>query len=56
MWWRIRMEKVKWPEKVTNEKDPKLIGQKRMPVNNILNRKVLYLTYPHKTLPSLWGH
>ena len=33
------MEKIKWPEKVTNEQDFALIGKKRTLLNNILRRK-----------------
>ena len=37
--WR-RMEKIKWPEKVTNEQVLEHIGEKRAFLNNILHRKV----------------
>ena len=36
MW---RMEKIKWPEKVTNEQVLGRIGEKRTLINNILCRK-----------------
>jgi hypothetical protein len=39
MWrWR-RMEKIKWPEKVTNEQVLERIKEKRTLLNNILHRK-----------------
>jgi hypothetical protein len=34
-----RMEKIKWPEKVTNEQVLEHIGEKRTLLNNILRRK-----------------
>ena len=33
------MEKIKWPEKVTNEQVPEHIGEKRTLLNNILRIK-----------------
>ena len=43
MWsWR-RMEKIKWPEKVTNEKVPERIGEKGTLLNNILRKKVNWI-------------
>jgi hypothetical protein len=38
MWWQRRMEKVKWPEKVTNEVFES-IGEMRTLLNNIPSRK-----------------
>ena len=38
MWsWR-RMEKKKWPKKVTNEEVLEYVGENRMLLNNILHR------------------
>ena len=39
------MEKIKWPEKVTNEQvlDRRPIGEKRTLINNILRRKVNWI-------------
>ena len=37
------MEKIKWPEKVTNEQVLDLIGEKRTLINNILRRKVNWI-------------
>ena len=39
MWCWRRMEKIKWPEKVTNEQVLEHIGEKRTLLNNILRRK-----------------
>ena len=39
MWCWRRMEKIKWPEKVTNEQVLERIGEKRTLLNNILRRK-----------------
>ena len=36
MWCWRRMEKIKWPEKITNEKVLERIGEKRTLLNNIL--------------------
>ena len=37
------MEKIKWPEKVTNEQVLEHIGEKRILINNILPRKVNWI-------------
>ena len=42
MWYWRRMEKVKWPEKITNEV-LKYIDEKSMLLNNILRRKVNWI-------------
>jgi hypothetical protein len=39
MWFWRRMEKIKWPEEVTNEQVLDRIGEKRTLLNNILRRK-----------------
>ena len=39
MWCWKRMEKIKWPEKVTNEQVLERVGEKRTLLNNILRRK-----------------
>ena len=39
MWGWRRMERIKWSEKVANEKVLERIGEKRMFINNILRRK-----------------
>jgi hypothetical protein len=40
-WWR--MEKIKWPEKVTNEQVIEHIGEKRTLLNNIIVEKSIGL-------------
>jgi hypothetical protein len=42
MCWR-RMDKIKWPEKVTNEQVLEPMGVKRTFLNNILHRKAIGL-------------
>ena len=37
------LEKIKWPEKVTNEEILGHIGDKRTLLNNILNRKANWI-------------
>ena len=37
--WCWRMQKIKWPEKVTNEEVFERIGEKKTHLNNILLRK-----------------
>ena len=37
------MEKIKWPEKATNEQVIERIGEKRTRLNNILRRKAVRL-------------
>jgi hypothetical protein len=37
------MEKIKWPEKVTNEQALERIGEKRTLSNNILRRKAIWI-------------
>ena len=37
MWWWRRMEKIKGPDKITNEEVLKRIGEKRALLNNILH-------------------
>ena len=44
MWCWRRMEKIKWPEKVTNEINER-IGEKRTLINRILRRKVNWICY-----------
>ena len=39
IWCSRRMERIKWPEKVTNEQLIERIGEKRTLLNNILRRK-----------------
>ena len=39
------MEKIKWSEKVTNEKVLGLIGEKRRLLNNILRRKANWIDH-----------
>ena len=39
MWCWRRMEKIKWPEKVTNEQVLVHIGEKNTLLKNILSRK-----------------
>ena len=39
MWCWMKMEKIKWSEKVTNEQVLDRIGEKRTLINNILRRK-----------------
>ena len=41
MWCWMRTEKIKWPEKVTNEQVLDRIGEKRTFLNNFLPRKVI---------------
>jgi hypothetical protein len=43
MWCWRRMEKIKWPEKVTYEKVLDRIGEKWTLLNNILRRKVNWI-------------
>ena len=43
MWYWRRMEKIKWPEKVTNEEVFEHIGEKRTPLNNILCIKAYWI-------------
>ena len=43
MWCWRRMEKIKWPEKVTNEQVLERIGEKRTLLNNILRRKANWI-------------
>ena len=51
MWCWMNMEKIKWPEKITNEVLER-IGEKRTLLNNILHRKA---GIGHeKKLPSSW--
>ena len=38
MWCLRKMEKIKWPEKVTNEQVLERIGESRTLLNNILRR------------------
>jgi hypothetical protein len=42
MCWR-KMEKIKWPEKVTNQQVLESIGKKRILLNNILHKKPIGL-------------
>ena len=37
------MEKIKWPEKLTNEQVLDRIGEKRILINNILRRKANWI-------------
>ena len=46
------MEKIKWSEKLANEV-LKHIGEKRTLLNNILDRKVNWISHSEKKLPSL---
>ena len=39
------MEKIKWSEKVTNEKSLERVEEKRTLANNILFRKVIWIKY-----------
>ena len=39
------MEKIKWPEKVTNEQVLERIGEKRTLQNNILCRKANWISH-----------
>ena len=39
------MEKIKWPEKVTNEQVVERIGEKRILLNNILSRKANWIDH-----------
>ena len=49
----LRMEKIKWSEKVTNEQVLERIGEKRTLLTNILRRKSqLDRSYSEKKLPS----
>ena len=41
--WCWRMEKIKWPKKVTNEQVLDRIGEKRTLLNNILPRKANWI-------------
>ena len=43
MWCWRRMEKIKWSEKVNNQKVLDRIGEKRTLLNNILHRKVNWI-------------
>ena len=59
-WWR--MEKIKWPEKVTNEQVLKHIGEKRTLLNNILRRKASWFGHilrrsclPHDAMAEVKG-
>ena len=45
MWCWRRMEKIKLPEKVTNEQVIKYIGEKRTLENNILGCKVNWIAH-----------
>jgi hypothetical protein len=45
MWCWMRMEKLKWSEKVTNEQVLERIGKKRTLPNNILRRKVNWICH-----------
>ena len=40
LWSSRRKEKIKWPEKATNEQILERIGEKKTLLNNILRRKV----------------
>ena len=37
------MEKIKWPEKITNEQVLERVGEKRTLLNNILRRKAYWI-------------
>ena len=39
------MEKIKWPEKITNEEVLERIGEKRTLLNNILGRKANWVRH-----------
>ena len=43
MWCWVRMEKIKWSEKVTNEQVIEHIGEKTTLLSNILRRKVNWI-------------
>ena len=43
MWCCRRMEKIKWPEKVTNEQVLDRIGEKRLLLSIILRRKANWI-------------
>jgi hypothetical protein len=43
MWCWRRMEKIKWPEKVTNEQVLERLGEKKTLLNNILCRKANWI-------------
>ena len=57
MWCWRRMEKIKWPEKITNERFIKCIGDNRTLLNNILCRKANLIGHNlRKKVLSPWCH
>ena len=50
MWCWRRIEKIKLPEKVTNEQVLGRIGERRTLLNNILRRKANWIGYTAKKL------
>ena len=58
MWCWRRMEKIKWPEKVTNEQVLERIGEKRTFINNILDlrRKANWIGHMKPIQLASLGH